>query len=140
MNQKPEEIVEQFIALRAKGMPYAEIATQLGVSRPTLANWSRKHSQRIANERAIEQELAAAKLKNSSRERLAQACALYDRVLTELDGRKLAEIPTDRLALLAYRLSKHIEPGPDTITFSEAVSDEHLATEGPPPPVITWKG
>src|SRR4051812_7048189 len=101
MNQKSEEVVEQFISLRAKGTPFAQIATQLGVSRPTLLAWSRKHAQRLANERAIELELENSKIKNTNRVRLAQACTLYNRVLEELDKRKLEEIPTDRLAFLA---------------------------------------
>jgi hypothetical protein len=140
MNEKSPELVEQFIALRAKHTPYIEIQNKLGVCRQTLTNWSRKYAQRIANERAIEQEFEDAKMKNTNRARLAQTSALYDRVLSELDGRKLAEIPTDRLAMLAYRISKQLQPAPDTVKFCQAVTDEQLATEGAPLPVLTWEG
>src|SRR5882757_6537102 len=104
MNQKDSELVDRFIALRARGVPYATIESEIGVSRKTLTRWSRQHAQRLANERAIEDELLAETLKNSRRARLEQSCALHSRVLEELSRRKLEEIPTEGLARLAYRL------------------------------------
>ncbi len=140
MNEKSPELVEQFIALRAKRTPYAQIADQLGVARCTLMRWSRKHAQRLANEMAIEDELQAAKLNNSAHARFVQASTVYNRLVKELDGRNLEGIPTDRLALLVCRLARNTGPAPDTITFSEPFTRQHLDAEGAPPAVITWKG
>jgi orotate phosphoribosyltransferase-like protein len=58
MNAKDPEVIEQFIALRARGVPYAKIAAELNVSLRTLILWSRKFADRLANASAIENEAA----------------------------------------------------------------------------------
>jgi len=47
-----EKTVQRFIELRSQGWPFARIATELSVSKPTLINWSRKHQFQIQNLRA----------------------------------------------------------------------------------------
>lgn len=140
MNQKDPELVERFIALRSRGVPYATIAAELGVGRTTLIRWSRTHAQRIANERAIEDELLSETLNSSRRAQLQKACALHDRIIEELSRRKLEDIPTDRLALLAFRLTRHLAPHAGGIKFSEPFTEAHLAAGDTPPPVISWEG
>ena len=140
MNAKDPELIDRFIALRAKGIPYASIESQIGVNRKTLVRWSRQHAQRLANERAIEDESLAEALKNSRHARLEQACSLHQRVLEELGRRKLEEIPTASLALLAYRLEKHITPENGALKFSEPFTQEDVAAGNVPPAVVSWEG
>jgi hypothetical protein len=52
----------------------------------------------------------------------------------------LEEIPTDRLAVLACRLEKHIAPEDDTVKFSEEFTEAHVAAGDTPPVVISWQG
>jgi transposase-like protein len=139
MNAKDPQLVERFIALRARRTSYAAISAEIGVERTTLFRWSRTHAQRLANERAMEDEMFAETLHNSRRARLQKACALRDRVLQELDGRNLDQIPTDRLALLAYRLDKHIPQPADTIKFSEEFTEADLASGNVPPVLVSWE-
>ena len=47
-----EKTVQRFIELRSQGWPFARIATELNVSKPTLIHWSRNHQFQIQNLRA----------------------------------------------------------------------------------------
>ena len=140
MNAKDPEIIEQFIALRARGVPYAKIAAELNVSPRTLILWSRRFADRLANASAIENEAANEAIRVAARARTIQIAALQDRILAELSQRPLKEIPTDRLALLAWRLQRKSELLPDRLTFTEAFTDEHVAAGDIPDPNLTWKG
>ena len=139
MNSKSPETIEQFITLRARGTPYATIAQQLSVNRRTLVNWSRKFSDRLENESAIEKEVTDQAAKDAERARIQQMADLHDRILAELSQRPLKEIPTDRLALLAWRLQRKSTPLPDKLTFTEAFTEDHILNADIPDPKITWK-
>ena len=140
MNAKDPEVIEQFIALRARGVPYAKIAAELNVSTRTLIVWSRKFADRLANAFAIENEVANEPIRAADRARAKQIADLQDRVLLELSQRPLNDIPTDRLALLAWRLQRKSELVPDKLTFTEAFTDDHVAAGDIPDPKLTWQG
>ena len=140
MNAKDPEVIEQFIALRARGVPYAKIAADLNVSRRTLVDWSRKFADRLVNESAIENEVTNEASRSAERARNTQIAALQDRILSELSQRPLQDIPTDRLALLAWRLHRKSELVPGKLTFTETFTDEHIAAGDIPDPKLTWQG
>jgi len=140
MNAKDPEVIEQFIALRARGVPYAKIAAELNVSPRTLIVWSRKFADRLANQSAIENEVAHEAIRAAERARAKQLADLQDRVLLELSQRPLNDIPTDRLALLAWRLQRKSELVPDKLTFTETFTDDHVAAGDIPDPKLTWQG
>jgi hypothetical protein len=139
MNAKDPELIDQFIALRSRGVAYASIASQLNVSRRTLISWSRKHADRLENETAIEREAMDLETKAADRGRAKQIADLHDRVLLELSERPLKDIPTDRLALLAWRLQRKAAPVPDKLTFTETFTDDHIAAGDIPDPKLTWQ-
>jgi hypothetical protein len=140
MNAKVPEVIEQFISLRARGVPYAKIAAELNVSPRTLIVWSRKFADRLANQSAIENEVAHEAIRAADRARAKQLADLQDRVLLELSQRPLNDIPTDRLALLAWRLQRKSELVPDKLTFTETFTDDHVAAGDIPDPKLTWQG
>ena len=140
MNAKDPEVIEQFISLRARGVPYAKIAAELNVSPRTLIVWSRKFADRLANQSAIENEVAHEAIRAADRARAKQLADLQDRVLLELSQRPLNDIPTDRLALLAWRLQRKSELVPDKLTFTETFTDDHVAAGDIPDPKLTWQG
>jgi transcriptional regulator with XRE-family HTH domain len=47
---------ERFIELRGQGLPLAEIAAEIGVSKPTLISWERDLKEQIDNRQAVELE------------------------------------------------------------------------------------
>ncbi len=53
---KDQSVKEKFIALRAMGWSFNRISMEIGVSKPTLIDWSRSLSLEIQNRRAIEHE------------------------------------------------------------------------------------
>ena len=140
MNAKDPEVIEQFIALRARGVPYAKIAAELNVSTRTLIMWSRKFADRLANASAIENEVANEPIRTADRARAKQIADLQDRVLLELSQRPLNDIPTDRLALLAWRLQRKSGLVPDPLTFTEVFTDDHVTAGDIPDPKLTWQG
>jgi hypothetical protein len=86
--QHPDETKTKFLELRAAGMPYSRIATELNVTKTTLIDWARKHKARIDNLRAIELEAAQERFLGS-RERQIEILGARLRALEhELDKRK----------------------------------------------------
>jgi hypothetical protein len=140
MNAKDPEVIEQFIALRARGVPYAKIAAELSVSPRTLIVWSRKFADRLSNEAAIENEVALQAVRAADCARALRMAALQDRILEELSQRPLQDVPTDRLALLAWRLQRKSDPVADKLTFTETFTEAHLADGDIPDPKLTWQG
>jgi len=140
MNAKDPEVIEQFIALRARGVPYAKIAAELSVSPRTLIVWSRKFADRLSNEAAIENEVALQAVRAADRARALRMAALQDRILEELSQRPLQDVPTDRLALLAWRLQRKSDPVADKLTFTETFTEAHIADGDIPDPKLTWQG
>jgi len=64
---KDEETIARFIHLRAQGLSFARIATELNVSKPTLINWGRQFQFEIQNLRSVETEALAEKRFTSER-------------------------------------------------------------------------
>src|SRR5918993_4906422 len=91
------ELKAEFVQLRAKGLPYVRIAERLGVAKSTLANWNADLEARIASARAMELEALQEEffLLKEGRIRLLGEQLL--RLRSELAGRDLADVPTDKL-------------------------------------------
>jgi len=51
---KNNEDKENFIALRAQGISFDKISTEIGVSKPTLLKWDQEFAKEIANLRYLE--------------------------------------------------------------------------------------
>ena len=86
--QHSDETKTKFFELRAAGVPYSRIASELKVAKCTLIDWARKHKARIDNLRAIELEAAQERFLGS-REKQIETLAARLRVLEqELDKRK----------------------------------------------------
>jgi hypothetical protein len=50
---KDQETVQKFIELRSEGWSFVRIASELGVAKSTLTEWSRKFCFEIQNRRAL---------------------------------------------------------------------------------------
>lgn len=95
---------EQFIELRAKGLSFAKISEELGVSKPTLIKWSNEFEVDIQNMRAIEQEALREKYLITREKRLAHLSNSLDKVNQEMGKRDLSEITTEKLFYLNSKL------------------------------------
>jgi transposase len=88
---------ERFIELRAKEVPYEQIAKELEVSKPTLIKWGRELELEIGNRRALELELLQDKYFVSKKKRVEYFGEQLSRLNDELAKRDLSEIPTEKL-------------------------------------------
>ena len=86
--QHPDETKTKFFELRAAGMPYSRIATELNVTKTTLIGWARKHKARIDNLRAIELEAAQERFLGSREKQIEILGARLRTLEQELDKRK----------------------------------------------------
>lgn len=117
-----EKIVQRFIELRAEGRPFAGIATELNVSKPTLIAWSRKHQFQIQNLKAIELEALAARWLTTVTERVNALGEQLQRIEGELAKRDTTELTTAQLYALARALRREIGQTTGSVQFASPVS------------------
>lgn len=116
---------EQFIELRAKGMSFAKISEQLGISKPTLIKLSREFKIDIDNMRRIEQEALREKYLISKEKQLEQLVNHFEKVQQELAKRDLSDIPTERLFNLNDKLLQEMN-SERALYFTRKYSDIEL--------------
>ena len=133
-----EMTVQRFIELRSQGWPFARIAAELNVSKPTLINWSRKHQFQIQNLRAVEMEAMADKWLSSVSERLNSLGEQLQKVEAELATRDIKELSTPQLYLLARRLRRQIEQTAGPLQFTSPLTD--IPDDEYHAQVQDWKG
>ena len=86
--QHSDETKAKFFELRAVGIPYARIASELKVAKCTLIDWARKYKARIDNLRAIELEAAQERFLGSREKQIETLGARLRALEQELDKRK----------------------------------------------------
>lgn len=118
-----EKTVERFIQLRSQGWPFARIATELNVSKPTLINWSRKHQFQIQNLRAVELEALADRWLSSVSDRLNSLGEQLRKVEAELAARDVKELSTPQLYSMARNLRRQIHQTAGPVQFTSPVCD-----------------
>ena len=104
-----EKIVQRFIELRAQGQPFARIATELNVSKPTLIAWSRKHQFQIQNLKAVELEALASRWLASVTDRVNALGQQLGKIEAEIATRDVKDLTTAQLYTLARSLRRQIE-------------------------------
>ena len=124
-----DNTVQRFIELRAQGMTYARLMTELNVTKPTLIAWSRKHQFQIQNLKAIELEALGEKWLASTADRVNSLGEQLRTVETELKQRGVGDLTTPQLYTLARSLRRQIElatssPG-FTVPVNESPSEEY---------------
>lgn len=117
---------QQFIELRAKGYSYQKIADELGISKPTLIDWSKDEqtSKDIHNQRTLYLDELQEKYAITKRHRIAVFGEVLSRVKAELDKRDLSEMSTDKLVTMVIKLS-------DTLRQDETELELHGDDELP---------
>jgi len=118
-----EETVQRFIELRSQGRTYAQLMAELGVSKPTLIAWSRKHQFQIQNLRAIELETLAEHWLASVTERVQVLGEQLRKVEAELATREVKELSTTQLHALARGLRRQIAELTGTVRFTTPVAE-----------------
>jgi hypothetical protein len=133
-----EQIVQRFIELRSQGWPFARIATELNVSKPTLINWSRKHQFQIQNLRAVELEAVADQWLSSVSDRLNSLGQQLRKVETELATRDIKALSTPQLYAMARNLRRQIQQTAGPVQFTSPIRE--IPDDEYHDQVQDWKG
>jgi hypothetical protein len=118
-----DQTVQRFIELRAQGRTFAQLVSELGVSKPTLIGWSRKHQFQIQNLKTIELEALAARWLASAADRVNALGEQLVKVEAEISTRDVKDLTTAQLYLLARNLRRQIEQVTGTVQFTSPVSE-----------------
>ncbi|MBP9762363.1 hypothetical protein KBD34_01980 [Patescibacteria group bacterium] len=94
----------QFMELRAQGMSFSHISKEINVSKPTLIEWSHELAEPIQNLRAIHEESLRERYRVTKEHELATLSRQLEAVEKELGQRTLADVPTDKLYGILFRL------------------------------------
>ena len=133
-----DQTVQRFIELRSQGWPFARIATELNVSKPTLINWSRKHQFQIQNLRAVELEAVADQWLSSVSDRLNSLGQQLRKVETELATRDIKALSTPQLYAMARNLRRQIQQTAGPVHFTSPIRE--IPDDEYHDQVQDWKG
>lgn len=118
-----EKTVQRFIELRASGLTYARLTTELNVSKPTLIAWSRKYQFQIQNLKAIELEALREKWLASTTDRVNALGGQLRQIEAEIARREPADLSTGQLYSLARSLRRQIEQATGPLHFTTPVTE-----------------
>jgi transcriptional regulator with XRE-family HTH domain len=118
-----QETQAQFVVLRGQGKTFAAIAEELGVSRGTLVNWSRKFRFELQNLQAIRMEELRNKVLSTTEDRVNDLAGELHRVEEEIKKRDYSDVPTARLLSMAESLRRQIVRETGAIQFTTPVND-----------------
>jgi transcriptional regulator with XRE-family HTH domain len=117
---KSHKVKEKFIELRAQGLSYAKISKALGVSKPTLIEWSKRFASEIKKLEACELDALYKKFCMYKQHRIQLFSEQLLKIREELTHRDLSEIPTPNLLHLflefcdALRAEIDLQEGQDS--------------------------
>ena len=103
------EVRQKFVERRAQGQPYTRIASELGVAKSTLTEWSRKFRFEIHNRRALVLDDLQDRILGTVQARVAGLAEKLSKVEHELKQRGLGEVSTPQLYSMAATLRRQIE-------------------------------
>lgn len=83
-----QDTINQFIDARAHGVPYAQIATELNVSRSTLMAWGQKYQTEIDALRAVEAEALYTKYLGTREQEIEMLVKRQQKYEAEIDRRE----------------------------------------------------
>ena len=118
-----QETQNKFIELRAQGWSFARIATELGVHRNTLINWSRKFQFQIQNLKALQSEAFFEECFGRRDNRWKLLADSLQRLEAEISRRDLADLSLGRLYQLAAELRAEIRREHRPAQFSAPVAE-----------------
>jgi len=137
---KDLETKEKFIELRAEGWSYGRIAMELSVSKPTLISWSREFQMEIENLKAVELSDLLERFSLTKSKRLELFGQSLNALETELDGRDLTRLPTEKLYELILKYLASIKQEEGVVRFRQKRPSEQVLLESLNDTEIQWEG
>ena len=97
MKENKHELKQRFIEMRAKDISYDKISKEIGVSKQTLINWSKKFNIEISNLKAIEHESLIERYRLKEESSFKQLSDFISKIEEELGRRELKDVPTEKI-------------------------------------------
>ena len=120
------DVKTRFIELRAKGLSFDKISSELSIAKKTLVNWSRRYEAEVEAAKAVELEALLEKHFLLTAQKVEQFGRLITRIDQELAGRSLDEVPTDKLLELRLKYQAAIK---DEMPEPKFLSDQDVKAE-----------
>ncbi len=120
---KSVDTKEKFLQLRVEGHSYQAIADTLKVSKQTLIDWSSDMKTEIHNLRSARKDALYEQFFMSKEAKIKLLGELIEKVRSELSGRDLTTVSTDRLMDMVIKLTEAISKEREELTF---VKDDPL--------------
>jgi len=114
---------QQFIELRAMGYSFQKLSDELGISKPTLIEWSKNSdiSRDIQNQRTLLVDDLQERYSITRRHRIALFGEFLEKAKGELNKRDMSDIPTDRLITMVIKLSDTLKADETELELMGAV-------------------
>ena len=117
------EIRQKFVERRAQGWSFVRIASELGVAKSTLIEWSRQLRFELQNQTVIEMDDLKNRLLGHRQARASILAEKLAGVEAEIRKRDLASISTQGLYALSTSLQRQIEHAIGDLSFVTPVKD-----------------
>lgn len=108
---------EQLIELRAGGLSFQAIATELGIAKQTAINWVKELEVEIQNARAIALDALYEKHWMSKKARIELLSEQLIKVKDELSKRSLEDVGTDKLLDMQIKLLSVMKQEKECLAF-----------------------
>lgn len=110
---------EKFVELRVQGKSFVSIADTLGVSKPTLIDWSRELQDEIRNLRTINEEAMRERYQATKEHQLRLLSLQMEKVTKELENRDLKDVSTLGLFSIFSKLQKELGECTASVKFEK---------------------
>jgi hypothetical protein len=117
------EMRQKFVERRAQGWSLVHIASELGVAKSTLIEWSRRLRFEIQNQCALELDDLQNRLLGPRQHRASALAEQLAAIENELRKRDLSQVSTPRLYSLAAAFRRQIEQETGHIRFVSPTKD-----------------
>lgn len=114
----------RILELRAGGVSFSRIATEVGVSKQTAIDVCRKEEDTLAALHALEWDELLETHRITKIERITAHANLLRRIREEIEGRSLEDIPTEKLIDLYLKQSAALEEEIIEPTFKSSEEQE----------------
>jgi len=115
---KEAKTKELFLDLRSQGLSYQVIASKINVSKQTLIHWGHELQNDIKNLKSIRLDAIYEHYSLTKEARIKLIGEHIDKVRTELAGRDLSSVSTDKLYDLLLKLTDAQNKERESLTFS----------------------
>lgn len=109
LDEEHDEKKRQFVLLRASGLSYSKISSQMNVSKPTLIKWGKILKRQIDELKMVELEDMYEEMRIGKKKRIEMLAKMLGSVNAELASRDLSVVPEGKLFDIIIKLMELVK-------------------------------